>query len=196
MIEICDPLLYLLITGILLIDKIESRLILQGLSYTKRTDYGDKDVLNSKDNFSNISNKHKPDSQIFEYQLFSHLNHIIVSGNVIRITIKWDDLWVDFINQMLQPIEGMTFELHLEFDNSPWSKFFDAFKEVFRPLYKYKSRIRNVKFEKKDIQDWEYPEEIVRLTKALSQYEIEYIKVENWTVNNEWFESLLKINWK
>ena len=183
-------------TGILLIDKIESRLILLGLSYVKRTDYGDKDVLSSKDNFANISNKHKPDSQIFEYQLFSHLNHIIISGNVIRIKIKWDDLWVDFINQMLQPVEGMTFKLHLEFENSPWSKFIKAFKKVFSPLYKSKSRIWDLKFVKKDIQDRKCSEEIVSLTKALSHFEIGNILVENWTVNNEWFKSLLQIDWQ
>ena len=166
------------------------------LPYDQRTEWAKLHIFNLNDNFKNISQKDNSDSQRLDEQLSFLSNFIKISANVIIIKIKWDDLWVEFINQMLQPIEGMTFEIHLEFNNSPWKKFAKAFEKAFTLLYKYRSYIWELKFNKEDIEDWKYLEDAIELTDILSQFEIGRIKVENWIVDNSWFRSLLQIEWQ
>ena len=101
------------------------------------------------DRFQNVKYQDKSDSQKLEYQLSTLGSYIKITEKEIRVTLKWDDLWENFLKVLLIPIEGITFDIRLIFCDVNWKKFTETFIKMFTPLKESGSKITYIHLKKK-----------------------------------------------
>ena len=122
--------------------------------------------------FKKIKYQDKSDSQKLEYYLSTLWNYIKITESEITVTLIWDDLWTQHIEQLLKPIEGITFDIWLVFSDNNWKNFSEAFNKIFPIINEIGSKITNIHFKKESFGSIEFSEEATCLLEQLRSFEI------------------------
>ena len=145
------------------------------------------------DRFQKIKYKDKSDSQKLEYQLSTLGSYIKITEKVIRVTLKWDDLWEKLLKVLLIPIEGITFDIRLVFSDINWEKFTETFIKIFASLKESGSKISYIHFKKESIGGIKFSDDADSLLEQLKFFNIKNIKVENCVLSKSLIQKFFQI---